>query len=130
MAQKEETTKVQNPCFLAASDYPVLMWRQQAGLYRAYDDPSRVVRVGLPGMADTGLIVPMVITADMVGQTVGVALQVEFKTTHGRKSGKQEDWQTAVEKAGGIYSVVRSVDEFRALITRLISPHAIDPPAK
>ena len=128
MTKNKETTQVQNPCFLAACDYPVLMWRQQAGLYRSYDDPNRLVRVGLPGMADTGLIVPMVITADMVGQTVGVALQVEFKTGKGSQSDKQEGWQTAVEKAGGIYSVIRSVDEFRALITRLIDPHSIDPP--
>lgn len=126
MTKNKETTHIQNPCFLAASDYPVLMWRQQAGLYRSYDNPDRLVRVGLPGMADTGLIVPMVITPDMVGQTVGVAVQVEFKIGKGKQSGKQEDWQTAVEKAGGIYQVIRSVEEFRDMITRLVDPQ-IDP---
>jgi len=122
MAQKEETTKVQNPCFLAASDYPVIMWRQQAGLYRAYDDPRRVVRVGLAGMADSAMIVPVLITQEMVGKTLGVAVQVEFKTETGRQSEPQKNWQSAVIKAGGRYELIRSVDQFRTLVESLVEP--------
>lgn len=122
MKQNRETTHIQNPCFLAASDYPVLMWRQQAGMYRAYDNPSRVVRVGQPGMADTGLIVPVRITQDMVGQTVGIAAQVEFKTETGRQSAQQKSWQDAVELAGGVYLVIRSELEFRQWLDRVLAP--------
>jgi hypothetical protein len=120
MSKNAETTQVQNPCMLAASDYPVLMWRQQAGLYRSYDDPNRLVRVGLNGMADTGMIVPMKITPEMVGRTVGVAVQVEFKTATGRQSEKQKNWEQAVLLAGGRYEVIRNVDEFRSLIESMI----------
>lgn len=120
MTKNTETTAIQNPCLIAASDYPVLIWRQQAGLYRSYDDPKRLVRVGLPGMADTGMIVPMKITPEMVGQTVGVAVQVEFKTETGRQSEKQKNWQQAVLIAGGRYEIIKSVDEFRRLIESII----------
>lgn len=122
MAQKKETTTVQNPCFLAASDYPVLMWRQQAGMYRAYDNPARIVHVGLAGMADSAMIVPVKITQEMVGQTFGMAVQVEFKTEAGRQSEKQKKWQQAVIQAGGRYELVSSVEQFKQLVESLISP--------
>ena len=89
-------------------------------MYRAYDDPNRIVRVGLPGMADSGMIVPVKITPEMVGQTVGVAVQVEFKSGMGKQSEKQENWQKAVTQAGGIYQVIRSVGEFRVFLDEIL----------
>lgn len=114
--QKQEVTKIQNPCFLAAADYPVLMYRQQSGRFRSLEDPSRIVNVGVPGMADSAMIAPMTITPDMVGKLIGVAVQIEFKTQDGAQSPKQKIWESGVSAAGGRYEVVRSVDQFKALI--------------
>lgn len=114
---KSEVRTVQNPAFLAVSGRPdVLVWRQQAGLYRSLDDPDRLVRVGLPGMSDGGMIVAVTITPDMVGQVVGVAVQPEFKTAKGRQSDKQKGWQAAVEARGGVYRLVRTAEDMRQLV--------------
>lgn len=110
-------TKIQNACFLAASRHPdVLVFRQQSGVFRAMNDNNRVVRVGVPGMADSGMIVPVTITADMVGQTVGIAVQAEFKTRTGKQAEAQHTWQAAVRRCAGIYRLVRSATEMEALI--------------
>lgn len=114
--RNRETTHVQLPAMLsvgARSD--VLVWRQQVGAFRAYDDPRRVVSVGLPGMADLGAIVAVTITPDMVGQTIGVAVQAECKHG-GRQSAAQAGWQAAVERRGGIYRIVRSAGAMDELV--------------
>ena len=100
---------------LAASHCGVLAWRQQSGLFYTRDGVP--VRVGLPGMSDCGMIVPVVITPDMVGRTIGVAVQPEFKTQKGRQSEAQSNWQQAVELRGGAYKLVRSDSEMVQLIT-------------
>lgn len=120
MARNRETTQTQNPAMLAVGQRPdVLVWRQQSGLYRAYDDPERLVRVGLPGMSDAGMIVAVKITPDMVGKTIGVACQPEFKTYKGRQSLAQFSWQQAVEQRGGAYQLVRSADDMLAMVERV-----------
>jgi len=55
----------------------------------------------------------------MVGQTIGVSVQLEFKEGKGKQGEKQKDWQIATEKAGGIYAIARNVDEFHELMGRL-----------
>lgn len=97
----------------------VLVWRQQSGVFRAYDDPSRIVRVGVPGMSDAGAIVAVTITPDMVGKTIGVAVQPEFKTAKGTQRDKQQLWQAAVEKRGGVYALVRSAEQMTELVARV-----------
>lgn len=94
----------------------VLIWRQQSGLFRQFEAPHTPVRVGLPGMADAGMIVAVTITPDMVGKTIGVAVQPEFKAARGRQSESQANWQAAVEQRGGIYRLVRSPDELSQLV--------------
>ena len=116
MAQNPET-RIQNAAFLVTGRFPdVLAWRQQSGVFRAMND-DRVVRVGQPGMADAGMIVPVTITPDMVGRTIGVAVQPEFKTRTGRQAEAQHSWQAAVARAGGVYRLVRSAAEMETLIT-------------
>ena len=120
MAKSREVRTVQNPALLAASAVPgVLAFRQQSGVFRAMDDPARVVRVGLPGMADAGLIAAVTITPAMVGKVVGVSLQTEFKTATGRQAADQRTWADAVRRAGGVYELIRSADEMTALIDRV-----------
>ncbi len=118
MAQNRETKEVQNPCILeAGTQDDVLIWRQQSGLF--YTKMGTPIRIGQSGMADTGMIVKVTITPEMVGKTIGVAVQPEFKVGKKGQSPEQEDWQTAVEKVGGVYELVRSVDEFNRLLERV-----------
>lgn len=114
---KNNETNLQNQILLDIGTRPdVLAWRQQVGLFRAYDNPERVVRVGTPGMADIGMIVQVEITPDMVGRTIGVAVQPEVKTLKGSQRKGQEDWMTAVEKRGGLYRLVRSTSDVLQVI--------------
>lgn len=120
MAQQRETREAQNPALLEVGARPdVLVWRQQVGVFRAMDNPQRIVHVGVPGMADAGMIVAVTISPEMVGKTVGIAVQPEFKTRTGRQRVAQENWQRAVEQRGGVYQLVRSADEMAALVARV-----------
>lgn len=94
----------------------VLVWRQQSGMFRSFDDPSKVVRVGQPGLADSLAVVAVQITPEMVGRTIGVAVASEFKTSTGRQSDVQRNWQRAFEQRGGIYRLIRSADDMLALV--------------
>lgn len=120
MAKSREVRTVQNPALLAASAMPgVLVFRQQSGVFRSMTDPDRVVRVGLPGMADAGAIVRVRITPDMVGKEVGIAVQAEYKTATGRQAEDQRTWADAVRRAGGVYELVRSADQMVDLVDRV-----------
>lgn len=122
MAKNHETTHVQNPALLAVgARRDVLAYRQQSGVFRAMDNPRRIVTVGTTGLADCALIVKVRITQDMVGKDIGAAVQAEFKTFKkgSAQSEGQEDWQRNVEERGGIYQVVKSAQEMTELIDRV-----------
>jgi hypothetical protein len=85
----------------------------------AYKDPrsGRVVRYGLvTGSADLIGWQTVVITEAMVGQRFARFVSIEVKTPSGRLSPEQETWQAAVQKAGGIAVVARSVDDISFLV--------------
>lgn len=77
---------------------------------------ARPFHAGFEGWSDLGGWTPVLITPDMVGQTVAVYLQAEVKDK-GRASEAQLRWIDAVNRAGGIAGVVRTEDELRALLT-------------
>ena len=110
MARNPETN-VQNAILLAHSQAGALTWRNQVGVFRAMDDPQRVVKVGTPGMADIISVVPVTVTQDMVGKTIGVAVATEVKTETGAQRKKQQLWQLAWEKRFGIYLIARSAEQ-------------------
>jgi hypothetical protein len=62
-------------------------------------------------------VVEVEITPEMVGQKVGMFVGLEIKTEKlgnsraGTQSEKQRNWQAAVEKRGGAYSIIRSPQE-------------------
>ncbi len=117
MSQNRETRTVQNPALLAVGQrHDVLVWRQQCGLFRQFEPPHTPVYVGTPGMADAGMVVAVTVTPDMVGKTIGIAVQPEFKTARGQASQRQRDWRQAFEARGGIYRLVRSADDMRQLV--------------
>lgn len=115
MAQNRETRTAQNPALLAVGARPdVLAWRQQSGLF--FTREGNPVRVGVPGLADSLMVVAVTITPDLVGRTVGVAVAAEFKTDTGRQSPAQARWQDAFTKRGGVYRLVRSAADMLALV--------------
>jgi hypothetical protein len=74
-----------------------LFWRVNVGLGASPD--GRMTRYGLAGQAD------------IAGILNGQHVEIEVKTPTGRQSRQQVRWQRAVERAGGVYVLVRSVDE-------------------
>ena len=76
--------------------YPSGLWyRRNTG---ALKTDSGFVRFGLPGMADIG------------GILHSIAWEIEIKSAKGKQSDEQKNWQQAVERAGGIYILTRSVE--------------------
>lgn len=78
-------------------------------------------------MADSGLLIAVTVTEAMLGQTIGILAQAEFKTATGRQSEAQINWQRAVEQRGGVYRLVRSADDMRQLVADVQSGQALRP---
>jgi hypothetical protein len=94
----------------------VRLYRNNTGTL--YDRQGRPVAFGLAkGSADLIGWTTRTITPDMVGQQVAVFTSLEVKTPTGRVSPEQRQWLEAVQAAGGIAGVVRSVEEAEALLT-------------
>lgn len=96
-----------NGVLLRLSKDGYMVWRNNTGKFRAMNDPQRIVTVGQVGSADIIGVRPIVITADMVGKTIGQAVAVEVKTDKGRQSDAQKLWQQAFERHGGKYELTR-----------------------
>jgi hypothetical protein len=74
------------------------------------------VRYGLqPGSSDLIGWRTVTITPEMVGQQVAVFTSIEVKTPTGRVKPEQQQWLDAVQAAGGIAGVARSVEDAQAL---------------
>jgi hypothetical protein len=57
------------------------------------------------------------VTPDMVGQQVAVFTSIEVKTPTGRVKPEQQQWLDAVQAAGGIAGVARSVEDALRITT-------------
>lgn len=121
MARNLETN-IQNSILLELSSAGHLVWRNQVGVFRGAHDERRI-RVGVPGQGDIMAVVPLTITEDMVGQTVGLAVNVEVKTHRqgSRQSAQQKRWEAAWRERGGLYLIARSAHESASLLTSLLS---------
>lgn len=108
---------IQNASLLAiGSDPDVLAMRLQSGVFRSMDDPSRIVKVGTPGVSDSIAIVRVTITPDMVGKSVAVCAAAEFKTLKGKQRDAQVKWEEAFKKRGGRYRLIRSPQQMKEFI--------------
>lgn len=78
---------------------------------------ARPFSTGLPpGFSDTFGLVPVVITQDMVGRTIGQFVAGEVKAPRGKPSDKQRAFLEAVTRNGGRADVWRSVQDALATI--------------
>ena len=73
---------------------------------------GRPIQFGLArGSADLIGWRTITVTPDMVGSQVAVFTSLEVKTPTGRLTPEQRNWLEAVQRAGGIAAVVRSVQD-------------------
>lgn len=78
---------------------------------------DRTIRYGL-GVGSTDLVGvhTIVITPEMVGRIIGVAVFAEVKTDTGRLQEHQENFINQMLKMGAIAGVVRSVEDMNNLL--------------
>jgi hypothetical protein len=81
-----------------------LLWRRNTGVGLTLD-ASRIIAFGLPGAADLEGILPG-----------GQHLEIEVKSARGRQTDQQRKFQVAVESAGGLYILARSIAEVTAAL--------------
>ena len=109
---------------LASSKLGARLFRNQIGRYRLARpgcmECQRYGRLLSSGMAvgspDLVGWVSVTITPAHVGQTLAVFVGVEAKTERGQASPQQIAFLAALERAGAVAGVVRSVEELEALL--------------
>ena len=108
--------QIQQQIRLTCSRGSVRLHRNNTGTLR--DANGRPVQFGLAkGSADLIGWTTRTITPDMVGQRVAVFTSIEVKTPTGRVSPEQRQWLEAVQAAGGIAGVARSVEDALRIVT-------------
>lgn len=83
---------------------------------------ARPFHSGFTGWSDTGGFTPVLITPDMVGQTVAVYTQVEVKTDTGPVRTEQRDWISYVRSQGARAGIARSPDD----VIRILRGEVLD----
>jgi hypothetical protein len=107
---------IQQHIRLACSIGPVRLFRNNTGTLK--DQHGRPVSFGLcKGSADLIGWTTRTVTQDMVGTQVAVFTSIEVKTATGRLRPEQRQWLDAVQAAGGIAGVARSVADAQVLLT-------------
>lgn len=76
---------------------------------------ARPFHAGVTGMSDLGGWVPVEVTAEMVGSTVAIYVQVEVKE-NARATKEQTAWIDAVNKAGGRAGIAHNDAELSEII--------------
>jgi hypothetical protein len=104
-------SNIQAQIRLALSGAGAVMFRNNVGQTTTVD--GRVIRYGVcnPGGADLIGWKPIVVTENMVGQTLAVFCAVEVKRPGGKVSESQQRFLEAVKRSGGIAGVARSPAE-------------------
>ena len=117
--------RIQQEIRLAVSKGDTRVFRNNTGVLR--DQHGRPVQFGLAkGSADLIGWTTRTITPDMVGQQVAVFTSIEVKSATGRLRPDQRQWMEAVQAAGGIAGVARSVDDANALLITQTRFAAVD----
>ena len=102
--------QIQQEIRIACGTGDTRLFRNNTGTLR--DQNGRPVQFGLcKGSADLIGWKRVTITPDMVGSTVAVFVSIEVKTPTGRLRPEQQQWLDAVQAAGGIAGVARSVED-------------------
>ena len=107
---------IQQHIRLTCSTGSTRLFRNNTGTLR--DQHGRPVSFGLAkGSADLIGWRTVTITPEMVGTQVAVFTSIEVKTPTGRVKPEQQQWLDAVQAAGGIAGVARSVEDALRITT-------------
>jgi hypothetical protein len=110
--------RIQQEIRLAISKGDTRVFRNNTGTLR--DANGRPVQFGLcKGSADLIGWTTRTVTPEMVGQQVAVFTSIEVKTPTGRVQPEQKQWLEAVQAAGGIAGIARSVEDAEALLRNM-----------
>ena len=129
--EPKQERDIQNEVLLGCGHSGTLLWRQNVGMGWTGEatkitrrqtvavQPGDVVirnarpfRAGLcEGSSDIIGCHPVVITASMIGQTIGIFAALEVKQAKGRATEGQVRFLSAVRSAGGIAAIVRSPED-------------------
>lgn len=112
-----ETTLQQQIRLALGTRSDLRLFRNQVGQLQ---DPrtGRPVQFGLArGSADLIGWRTITITPDMVGRQLAVFTSIEVKTERGRVRPEQHAWLNAVQRAGGIAGIARSVADASQIIS-------------
>ena len=108
--------RIQQEIRLAISHGDTKVFRNNTGTLK--DANGRPVQFGLcKGSADLIGWRTITVTPEMVGSQVAVFLSIEVKTPTGRVKPEQQQWLNAVQAAGGIAGVARSVEDALQITT-------------
>ena len=114
MGQMTSEQTIQQHIRLACSKGNCRLFRNNTGTLR--DQHGRPVQFGLcKGSADLIGWRTVTVTPEMVGQIVAIFTSIEVKTPTGRIRPEQKTWLAAVQAAGGIAAVARSVADCERL---------------
>ncbi len=106
--------QIQQEIRIACGTGDTRLFRNNTGTLR--DQHGRPVQFGLcKGSADLIGWRTVTVTPEMVGQRIAVFTSIEVKTPTGRLSPEQQQWLDAVQAAGGIAGVARSVEDAQRL---------------
>ena len=109
--------RIQQEIRLAISHGDTKVFRNNTGTLK--DANGRPVQFGLcKGSADLIGWRTVTVTPEMVGQRIAVFTSIEVKTPTGRLRPEQQQWLDAVQAAGGIAGVARSVEDAQRLTMR------------
>jgi hypothetical protein len=107
---------IQQHIRLTCSTGSTRLFRNNTGTLR--DQHGRPVSFGLcKGSADLIGWRTVTITPEMIGTQVAVFTSIEVKTATGRLRPEQQQWLDAVQAAGGITGVARSVEDALRITT-------------
>ena len=107
---------IQQHIRLTCSTGATRLFRNNTGTLR--DQHGRPVSFGLAkGSADLIGWRTVTITPEMVGTQLAVFTSIEVKTPTGRVKPDQQQWLDAVQAAGGIAGVARSVEDALRITT-------------
>ena len=113
--------RIQSEILLALAEHGLSGWRQNVGTAWAGDvqrlkDGSVLIRNPRPihaglckGSSDIIGLRPLVVTPEMIGQTIAQFAAIEVKNARGRLTDDQKRFQDFVAAKGGLAVVARSV---------------------
>lgn len=101
--------------------YRLLLFAVPNGGFRIAREAARLYAEGVtPGVSDLILLAPR-------GQWPALCIELKTTAPGSRQSARQREWQVAVEAEGYRYEIVRTLDEFIALINDYLAQAAKTP---